>query len=236
MSINLATHKWAEIKNLKSFYYPEVTSTNDVAKSEFQSTGENFALYLTDHQTQGRGRGDNSWENLSNGEVLLSTWCFRLDTPPQPILTPLLGLAVYESLYVFDSSLPIHLKAPNDLYLNNGKLAGLLVEVVQQGNESLVFVGLGMNVTDAPQVDLPTSCLEDTVTDFRAQWPEFCKFLYNQFLMAMDSGSQKELGEDECEDLLEALNAGLPESQHYTKVSPNCDLHGPSGVTPWTSL
>ena len=101
MSINLATHKWAEIKKLPSFYFPEITSTNDVAKQEFENSGKDFALYLADHQSQGRGRGANSWENLSGGEVLLSTWCFRLDASPQPVLTPLLGLALYESLYVF---------------------------------------------------------------------------------------------------------------------------------------
>ena len=193
MSINLKTHQWAEEKKLTSFYFPEISSTNDVAKKEFEATGKEFALYLTDHQTAGRGRGSNSWQNLSDGETLLSTWCFRADSSPQPILTPLLGLALYESLYVFDSSLPLRLKAPNDLYLGDGKLSGLLVEVEQKGNESLIFVGLGLNATAAPQVDLPTSCLADEAPDFQSQWPEFCKFLYNQFLIAIEKGGESEI-------------------------------------------
>ncbi len=236
MSINLLTHEWAQSKNLASFYYPEITSTNDVAKSEFATSGQDFALYLADHQTQGRGRGPNSWNNLSNGEVLLSTWCFRTETPPQPILTPLLGLALYESLFVFDSSLPLRLKAPNDLYLGEGKLSGLLVEVEQKGGESLIFVGLGLNAEASPQIDTPTSCLKDFSSAYRKEWRQFCKYLYNQFLIAMEKGMQTEIGDDERDDLLEALNAGLPEAEQFLEVSPRCDLKSATGTIAWTDL
>lgn len=236
MSINLLTHQWAQSKKLTSFYFPEISSTNDVAKSEFPNTGKNFALYLADHQTHGRGRGDRLWNNLGDGEVLLSTWCFKMDTPPQPILTPLLGLALYESLYVFDSSLPIRLKAPNDMMLDDRKLSGLLVEVSQKGSESLVYVGLGLNAEAAPKVDAPTACLKDFAPHYKQEWEQFCKYLYNQFLLALDRGAQKEIGEDEREDLLEALNAGLPESEQYLQVSPRCDLETNHGTIAWMDL
>jgi BirA family biotin operon repressor/biotin-[acetyl-CoA-carboxylase] ligase len=236
MSINVKTHQWAESKNLKSFFYPEITSTNDVAKAEFEAIGENFALYLTDDQSKGRGRGDNIWENLPGGDNLLSTWCFRMDSPPQPILTPLLGLALYESLFVFDSSLPLRLKAPNDIYLENGKLSGFLVEMSQKGNETLVFIGLGMNIYKAPQVDIPTSDLITFCPGFEKDWEAFCKHLYNQFLIALDKSLQPEIGEDERDDLLEALNAGLPAAQHYKGVSAKCDLITVDGTISWMDL
>jgi biotin-(acetyl-CoA carboxylase) ligase len=208
-----------------------------VAKAEFASTGKDFALFVTDNQTQGRGRNQSRWENRPNGDSLLSTWCFRLEKTPQPILTPLLGLALYESLFVFDSSLPIRLKAPNDLYLNDGKLSGFLVEVEQKGDESMVFVGLGLNADSAPQVDVKTSCLKDAVPKFRKGWSQFLKYLYNQFLISMEKGQQTEIGQDERDDLLEALNAGLPRSEQYTEVSAHCDLTTAQGsVIPWTQL
>ncbi len=236
MSVNLLTHEWAQSKNLPSFFYPEVESTNDVAKSDFPSSDRDFALYLSDHQTHGRGRGDRTWTDLSKGEVLLSTWCFRTDSTPQPIITPLLGLALYESLYVFDSSLPLRLKAPNDMYLGDGKLSGLLVEVAQKGSESCIFVGLGLNVKSAPEIDMKTSCLKDFAPNYRKDWSQFCKYLYNQFLIAMDKGMQTEIGEDERDDLLEALNAGLPDSELFLEVSPRCDLKTAKGTTAWTDL
>ena len=136
----------------------------------------------------------------------------------------------------FDSSLPLRIKAPNDIYLGDGKLSGLLVEVTQKGQDFFVYVGLGLNVTDAPNIDIPTSSLEEHCPDFKSQWPDFCKFLYNQFLMAMEKGKEKNITEDDCDDLLEALNAGLEESEQYTKVSPRCDLHSAKGVTPWFDL
>ncbi len=236
MSINLLTHEWAQTKNLKSQYYPEITSTNDVAKAEFSQSQQDFCLYLADHQTKGRGRGDQSWQNLGDGEILLSTWCFKTDKPPQPLLTPLLGLALYESLFVFDSSLPLRLKAPNDMYLGEGKLSGLLVEVDQQGPVASVYIGLGLNAFGAPKIDTPTASLADHTQNVRQLWADFCKYLYNQFLIAIEKGALKELSEDDRDDLLEALNSGLPEDQQYTDVSPQCDLHGPSGVTSWMNL
>ena len=111
MSINHLTHEWAQKNSLKSYFYPEISSTNDVAKLEFAKSKQDFAIYLADKQTRGRGRNQNTWSNMSNGEVLLSTWCFRSNANPQPTLTPLLGLALYESLYIFDSALPLRLKA-----------------------------------------------------------------------------------------------------------------------------
>ncbi len=235
MSINLLTHEWAQSKNLASFYYPEIESTNNVAKSEFGKSGKDFALYLADHQTNGRGRGSNGWENLSGGEVLLSTWCFRTESTPQPILTPLLGLALYEALFVFDSSLPLRLKAPNDMYLGDGKLSGLLVEVEQKGSESLIFVGLGLNAEGAPAIDIPTSSLKEFAPKYRQEWSQFCKYLYNQFLIAVEKGMQNEIGADEREDLLEALNGGLPDGE-YLKVSPRCDLQTAQGTISWMDL
>lgn len=236
MSINLKTHQWAESKNLKSFYYPEVSSTNEVAKKEFAALDVDFALYVADHQSEGKGRGQNTWSNLSDGEVLLSTWCFRINANLQPVLTPMLGLAVYESLFVFDSSLPLRLKAPNDIYLEDGKLSGLLVEISQKGPESLVYVGLGLNALAAPQVDMETSSLQTFAPGFDQQWDDFCKYLYNQFLMALNKGTNTEISADDREDLLEALNAGLPESEQYLEVSPRCDLKTGNGVIAWTDL
>ncbi len=235
-SINLLTQKWAETKNLKSFYFPEIDSTNDLAKNQFAELKTDFALYLTDHQNQGRGRGANTWTDQGQGETLLSTWCYRTDFTPQPILTPLLGLAIYESLFVFDSSLPVHLKAPNDIYLDTGKAAGLLVEAEQKGSENLVFVGLGLNVFDRPQVDVETSCLQQYAPNLKESWPEFCKYIFNQFQMALDKSRESKLSEDDCEDLLEALNAADPENEKYEKVSPQGDLHTSEGVIAWTDL
>ena len=236
VSINLKTHQWAEQRGFCSFYSPSLSSTNDVAKREFSGLGQPFALYLADHQTQGRGRGSKKWRNLPHGESLLSTWCFQIKAPPQPIMTPLLGLALYQSLLGLNPSMALGLKAPNDIYLAQAKLGGLLVEVEQKASDSVVLVGLGLNVTAAPQVDIPTICLKDKWPSFQEHWFSFCENLYDRFLMALKKGCQTELSPEDQEALLKALNAPLPGDQHYLKVSPRCDLQRPQGFIPWQDL
>ncbi len=234
-SINLWTREWALKKNHPCFYYPEVSSTHDVAKREFDGSTP-FALYLTDHQTHGRGRNQSHWFNLQSGEVLLSTWCFALDKNPQPILTPLLGLALYQTCRSLKVDLPLRLKAPNDLFLQEGKLSGLLVEVNQRGQKFEVYVGLGMNVFAAPKVDQATACLQNFTPIDEASWQVFCETLYNKFTFAIESGTQSQLSVTAQEDLLEALNQGLPVEKRFLKISPNGDLYTATGFLTWMDL
>lgn len=234
-SINLWTREWALKKKHPCFYFPEVSSTHDVAKKEFHGQSP-FALYLSDHQTHGRGRNQSHWFNLQNGEVLLSTWCFALDKSPQPILTPLLGLALYQSLDGLEMDLPLRLKAPNDLFLQEGKLSGLLVEVNQRGQKFEVYVGLGMNVFAAPKVDQTTACLHDFVALTEASWQVFCENLFNKFTHAIESGTQTQLSATAQEELLQALNQGLPAKKRFLKISPSGDLYTATGILPWMDL
>lgn len=236
MSINLKTHEWAKSNNFDSFYFPETTSTNDVAKAEFGKKEQEFALYTADHQSQGRGRHDRSWQNMSGGEILLSTWSFRWGQPMQPIFPALVGLALYDSLKSMKNGLPLRLKAPNDIYLENGKLAGLLIEASQQGTNCDIFIGLGLNVFDRPEIDLPTSALCHYVGFNDEMWNEFCVQLHLNFVEAVVKGESTQLDRDDQDRLLEALNAGRPKEEQILEISPQCDLTTKAGQISWKDL
>ena len=229
-SINFQTHLWAKKNQLPSIFLKETKSTNRTAKISFPKTGENFHLYLTDHQSQGLGRWGRSWKNLDCGEILLSTWCFKLNKNPQPILTPLLGLALRGTLLNLEKSLLLRVKAPNDLYLNGGKMAGFLVESFSQGTEVFLFVGLGMNVLASPKLQQPTSFLGDSLKITQALWFSFCSQLHLSFTTAVEKGQKRILSHGDRQALKSALNFQLPEKDQYTDVSPSCDLIRKKGV------
>lgn len=236
MSINLKTSDWAKSKKLQQFYFPEITSTNDVAKLEFPKMTSDFCLFVADHQTAGRGRNQNHWFNLSQGETLLSTWCFRLNQSPQPIMPPLVGLSLYQSLKTIFPELPLRLKAPNDLYLNQGKLAGFLMEVQQKGSHSLVYIGLGLNALGSPEVNMKTESLSSFSDQVLEKWPTFCDLFYANLKNALTHGCQKELNNQQRLELKDALNATLPAEKQYSEVSARCDLHSAAGVISWMDL
>jgi len=91
-----------------------------------------------ERQTRGIGRHRHSWDSQTHGLYL--SVILRLPTA-QPILTMALGLAVQRAVndLAFVSA---DIRWPNDVMLNERKLAGIMV---QAANEALI-AGIGVNV------------------------------------------------------------------------------------------
>lgn len=159
--------QWAKGCRLPSRYEKSTTSTNDLAKEEAfaQAAEETVKVYFTEEQSNGRGRGANSWTNPPAGSALLSSWSFALQDPPHPTLTPRLGLALVRALSGTWSFLPWSLKAPNDIYLGSKKVAGLLTETVSQGPDVRLILGLGINVLASPDSVETATHLTDSLPD-----------------------------------------------------------------------
>ena len=110
---------------------------------------------VADRQIAGRGRLGRSWSDGSGNFMGSSVIQRGPGDPPPASLALVAGLAVHEAIAgVFDSSdsvacvRPI-LKWPNDVLVDGGKLAGILLEMV--GNA--VVVGIGVNIVAAPSVE-----------------------------------------------------------------------------------
>lgn len=151
--IGEVTHHWAQNQKIASHYFSTIDSTNTKARAESfteDSFNENLIIYVTDHQTAGKGRGQNSWSSATPGSQLLSTWSFMIDSPPHPVISPMIGLALYRAAVSTWPFVNFNLKAPNDLYISEKKVAGLLLETVSQGDDHRLLIGLGINIISAP--------------------------------------------------------------------------------------
>lgn len=173
--------RWAKGSNVPVRYERSTGSTNDLAKEEaFDAAGDDaIKIYFADHQTKGRGRGANTWTDAAEGSSLLSSWSFMMQDPPQPTLTPRLGLALARSLSATWNFLPWSIKSPNDIYLFDKKVAGLLVETVTQGLDVRLIVGLGLNVWASPDA-LPNA------TEITAELPENTPLLGEDWIGFLD--------------------------------------------------
>jgi BirA family transcriptional regulator, biotin operon repressor / biotin---[acetyl-CoA-carboxylase] ligase len=152
VKIGQISAQWCKSAQIPHSYTLTTLSTNDLAKDEaFEQAAEDaFKIYISEQQTQGRGRGSNTWISGEMGSALLSSWSFALQDPPQPQLTAKVGLALIRACSGTWPFLNWSLKAPNDLYLNDKKVAGLLVEVVSEAQDVRLIIGLGLNVWSAP--------------------------------------------------------------------------------------
>lgn len=212
IQIGQIVHAWAQHKNLKSIYHANLPSTNDLAKTNSFSEDElenEFTLYLTDNQTAGRGRQDHTWTTPAIGSSLLSSWSYQIEKTPKPYVTALCGLAFYNAAKATWPFLEWSLKAPNDIYLAEKKVAGLLVETVSQGAEYRLIIGLGFNVFSYPKSILTsTSLLESLPSHLPLLGEDYIAFierLFFEFSNAV-SLSNDELNTSVIESLIIALN------------------------------
>jgi len=224
-SVYEITADWAERAGLACIKTPQTTSTNDLAKTDAFKEVEALSFYVTDHQTQGRGRGAHTWTDSMSGGFLLSSWSFMLLAAPQPVLAPSLGLALFKAAQATWMGLPWSLKAPNDLYLGVHKVAGLLLENVQEGSKQRLIVGLGMNVFAHPSIDRSGSLSEQIPAD------EITPEIWRQFLdrLLLELTSTLLLADDHLQAsqrraLVHALNLFPDTRDAYDKVAPDGGL------------
>lgn len=228
-SLNVAqwTKEWAESNAIENSCFEEIPSTNDLAKQNLSKDQSDVKLYIADQQSSGRGRGTNTWSNPHSGQGLLCSWSISLDSPPQHTLGPKAGLALLKSVQEIWPSLKWSLKAPNDLYLAQGKIAGLLLETVTQGATHRLIIGLGFNVGSVPEdVNTATSLMseEGVGSDLsQAKWNLFLDALYTN-INDLKSRASKDLSDEERNLLLQAINANPLRPALLVDISPDGDL------------
>lgn len=134
-----------------SFSQVECTgSTNDDLK-RLIGQGAYYNIRIAGHQTHGRGQFGRVWLSKPGESLLFS---FSGDEPAQRFpLSLLTGIAVFSALKKHVHSDGLWLKWPNDIYLNSGKLGGILVEKLAIGPRPFFVVGVGLNLQTPSQIN-----------------------------------------------------------------------------------
>ncbi|MGN0845897.1 MAG: biotin--[acetyl-CoA-carboxylase] ligase [Kiritimatiellia bacterium] len=111
-------------------------------------------VFTADEQTAGRGRLDHKWLSPAGANLMMSVVLDVADLPAEQVVTlPLVvGLAVHAAVTRFlPAALRVELKWPNDVYVADRKIAGILCERV--GNAVIAGVGVNVNQTEfAPEI------------------------------------------------------------------------------------
>src|ERR1035437_3889646 len=156
-------------KDRQIFKIDQVDSTNSHASTLLSGIPEGSIVWALD-QPQGRGQGTKRWEsepgkNLTFSIILHPTWLLPED---QFYLSKVISLAVSDFIALFTDNVSI--KWPNDIYVGNGKIAGILIENSIEG-QSIVqsIAGIGVNInqqTFSTYVPNPLSLNQLTGNEF----------------------------------------------------------------------
>lgn len=160
-------HLTEQNSSLKLSLFPSIDSTNLEAKRQLTALNgkQEKLLVLTEMQTAGKGRRGKNWVSPFGQNLALSLG-FKLDVDIAKLQGLSLAIAVELNACIEElGGSNLGFKWPNDVYLNNKKLAGILVEV--SGDFSGPFnliIGVGLNLHSTSgfkQIDQSHAFLED---------------------------------------------------------------------------
>ncbi len=150
-------------ESVECFVFDSIPSTNDYLAQ--QAFCKKTQVCITAEQTCGKGQHDRRWLSQKNSSITLS---IRYVFPSHISLSGLslvAGLALVSVLAEYDIA-GLSLKWPNDVYVGDRKLAGILIENSLQGAYQSAIIGVGLNVDfdqsfqcDTPWVDLKSVTL-----------------------------------------------------------------------------
>jgi BirA family biotin operon repressor/biotin-[acetyl-CoA-carboxylase] ligase len=127
----------------------ETTSTNEMATNALKASKViEGTAFIANHQTQGKGQRGRVWQSYPNQNVLVSYVYFPkfLKNDQQFYLIKAVSLAIKDLLdkYLMDKA---RIKWPNDIYINDLKITGVLIESTMKGSYmGSSVIGIGMNV------------------------------------------------------------------------------------------
>ena len=152
-------------KDKTNIYVSECLSTNDFLThlTKKNNLGEGTTV-MTDYQVKGKGQRNNMWESKKKKNLLFSL-LLKPDIPlsDQFKLHIIISLAIKETLTKLDLR-GVKVKWPNDIYINDKKISGILIES-QIFNKKIkqVVIGIGLNINQNNFDDLnATSILKET--------------------------------------------------------------------------
>lgn len=132
-----------------------VDSTNDEAKRRLSDI-DKLSVLTALSQTQGRGQHGNTWESEPGKNLLCSiVMKYPMQAYDQFVISQLASLSVVDLLA--SHGIDAKIKWPNDIYVDNKKICGILVENAVKGKLiSSSIIGIGLNVNQRNfNVNLP---------------------------------------------------------------------------------
>lgn len=130
--------------------FDTLTSTNDAIHQRLLDQPREGLTIFGETQTAGRGRFGNSWESAA-GKGLWFSILLRpgIAVADSALLTSWAASAVRDTLLRIE--VDARIKPPNDVFVGERKIAGVLVEMCAQSNgPHVAILGIGLNVNHEP--------------------------------------------------------------------------------------
>jgi BirA family biotin operon repressor/biotin-[acetyl-CoA-carboxylase] ligase len=180
-------------------HYREIDSTNNRARDFADRDYPEGTLIVAEDQTAGRGRMGRRWHSPAGMGICMSIILRpKLSPGEAPLITLMTAVAVAETLSSL-LQLNVRIKWPNDILVNDKKIAGILTEMnATRDSIHYIVLGLGMNVNTPIEIlpddisALATSVFIETGKPFKraAIVRTFLEFFEHYYQLLHSEGSE----------------------------------------------
>ena len=130
-----------------------VDSTNNYIRNHLDEL-DNYSLVTAKHQTKGKGRITRSWYDDKNS--LTSSMLIKNVLGDPKHLSLIAAYAIFVALK--EMNINTQIKWPNDIYLNDKKLCGILIEtIINTRIDAIIGFGINTNTKSFPESIIATS-------------------------------------------------------------------------------
>lgn len=162
--------------------FDEIKSTSDLLKEHFSSFSH-FTIIKTNYQFKGRGQYDRVWSSHRDENILFSILLKDLH------IKDMNGLKqwIVESIMTFLKSYQLNPKfvEPNDIYINEQKICGILFESrTTQESLDYVVIGIGLNINQIDFQSLNATSMKKILNqtfDIQLLFDELLNVLLNSY-------------------------------------------------------
>lgn len=140
---------------MKIIVLDEIDSTNEYLKREYDKLPIHTCV-LAKKQKAGKGRRDHIWQSQKNQNMTVSFLYKDIDDVQEAWKYTIIGAKSIIELLA-ENNIEASIKWPNDIYANDQKICGILVETILEPDLKGIVIGIGLNVNHAK----PYICMKD---------------------------------------------------------------------------
>ena len=158
MSLHFKIENFLAKKNISFVHLETVGSTMKEIKKYI---GYKNVCIIADEQTEGIGRRGNQWISPKGNIYLSFLLNYTLPIEEHFLFTAVAANSISSFLQYYINE-NINIKWPNDININESKIAGIMTEIIEENNTKYIIIGAGVNILTSPKIsDYKSCCLND---------------------------------------------------------------------------
>ena len=200
-----------KLEKVRIIWLDSAKSTNSELRMRLGEL-DNLSVIAAVEQTAGRGQGSHTWYSSPRTNLTFSI-LYRFPEEGQGLLkvadmllvTQITTLGIRD--YLLSKGITARIKWPNDIWVGNRKICGILIENILDGDRieaSIVGIGLDVNEETWPE-ELPNPVSMKQLTgahyELVSELEELCESISKRYFQSMDEEGRKSLEKEFTEHM-----------------------------------